>query len=130
VVATTLHAEPLTSASLLAELDDVLCAVQRLVRAASPGCASGDQAVAVAVAVVAVERLSQIQRAVSSGVALYAPAAAAQAAFSPRLTEAIHLGLIGQGASHKELTDAAAHGGPPPTPAMCFKNDSSIDVAF
>ena len=54
------------------------------------------------------ERLSQIQRAVSSGVALYAPAAADQAAFSPRLTEALHLGLIGQGASHKELTDAAA----------------------
>jgi hypothetical protein len=142
----------------------VLDTVQRLLRDAAPGSASGEQAVAV------VELFSQIQRAASSGIALFAPVvvetgsfaksghgsaadwlgalsgssagaakgllvAADQAAFSPRLTEALHegelsaeqlkvvtrtgaevkgsstedlLGLIGEGASHKELIDAAA----------------------
>jgi hypothetical protein len=164
VVATTLHAEPLTTSSLLAELKGVLGTAQRLVREAAPGKASGEQAVAV------VELFSQIQRVVTSGVALFAPVvvetgsfatsghgsaadwlgalsgssagaakgllvAADQASFSPSLTEALHegelsaeqlkvvtrtgaevkgsstddlLGLIGQGASHKELIDAAA----------------------
>jgi hypothetical protein len=169
VVATTLHAsplsaEPLSTDSLLADLVGVLGTVRHLVHDASPGCASGDQAVAV------VELLTQIQRVASSGIALFAPVvvetgsfaksghgsaadwlgalsgssagaakgllvAADQAAFSPRLTEALHegelsteqlkvvtltgtevkgsstedlLGLIGQGASHKELIDAAA----------------------
>jgi hypothetical protein len=163
VVPTTVHS-PNTGASqadlLLAGLNQTLANLQGLVRDVRPESVSGDQTLEI------VERLTKIQRAASSGIALVAPvvvetgsfakaghssapdwlgavtgwsagaakgllSAAGRAASSPELTEALHegglssdqlkliskttaevkgatgdlLGLIGEGASHQELTD-------------------------
>jgi hypothetical protein len=145
-----------------AQLDEILGAFQRWLHDARPECVSGDVAMAL------VGGLSQLQRGVASGIALFAPvvvetgsfakaghssapdwlgsvsgsstgaakgllSAAGRAASSPELTEALHdgelstdqlkvvtktigevkgatgelLGLIGEGVSHKELTDTS-----------------------
>jgi hypothetical protein len=121
VVLTTLRSQ--LGADLETELDEILHALQRVVRVARPQSTSGDVALALA------ERFSQIQRVASSGVALYAPvvvetgsfakeghasapdwlgsvsgssagaakgflSAAGRAAASPQLTEALHEGEL------------------------------------
>jgi HNH endonuclease len=65
VVSATLRSSP--AADPQAQLDEIFCAFQSWLRDARPESTSGDVALAI------VERLSQVQRVASSGVALFAP---------------------------------------------------------